>query len=53
MKLKAIFKKKTPITVGEKKKNPLKDFHPFDNNTFVLVFSCLAAVVIWFMMMDA
>ena len=52
MKLNAMFMKKAPI-IGEKKKNPLKDFHPFDNNTFVLVFSCLAAVGIWFMMMDA
>ncbi len=50
---KAWFKKKVPAVSGAKKKFSLKNFHPFDNNTFLLVFSVLAATVIWFMMMDA
>ena len=48
---KALFKK-TPAASGEKKKKSLKDFHPFDNNTFLLIFSLLTATVIWFAMMD-
>lgn len=49
---KAWFKKKAPAASGTKKFS-LKNFHPFDNNTFLLVFSLLTATVIWFMMMDA
>ncbi|MBP3704318.1 MAG: hypothetical protein J6I98_02185, partial [Clostridia bacterium] len=38
---------------GQKKKNLLTSFHFFENNTVVLAFSFLCAIVVWFVMMDS
>lgn len=45
--------KKAKQAEGQAKKNWLTSFHFFENNTLVLAFSFLCAIVVWFVMMDS